>query len=220
MRNATRMTISTFGGLVGLMGMEHGLGEILQGNIKPNGLMILSWPDSAFFQILGGEPAMTIVPNMLVSGILATLVSLTYLAWVVWLIDYKHSGWVLTILSVLMLLFGGGIFPPIFGGLIAAVAANRRATSIWVGKLFSENVHLVLAKAWPWAFGLGILSWLAMIPGVPVLNYVFGVENTSLIFIILGCMFGFPGLAELAGIARDARGKTGMVGWISREAPQ
>ncbi|MHB0965566.1 MAG: hypothetical protein ACYC36_03840, partial [Bellilinea sp.] len=150
MRNATRMTISTFGGLVGLMGMEHGLGEILQGNIKPDGLMILSWPDSAFFQILGGEPAMTIVPNMLVSGILATLVSLTYLAWVVWLIDYKHSGWVLTILSVLMLLFGGGIFPPIFGGLIAAVAANRRATSIWVGKLFSENVHLVLAKAWPW----------------------------------------------------------------------
>ena len=220
MRYATHMTISTFGGLVGLMGMEHGLGEILQGNIKPSGLMILSWPDSAFFQILGGEPAMTIVPNMLISGILAALVSLTYLTWVVCLIDHKHSGRVLTILSVLMLLLGGGIFPPIFGGLIAAVAAYSRAASVRVGKLFTDNARLVLANAWPWAFGLGVLSWLAMFPGVPVLSYVFGVENTSLIFIILACMFGFPGLAELAGIARDARGKTGKVGWILRETTQ
>ena len=71
MRNATKVTVSIFGALAGLMGIEHGIGETLQGNIAPDGLMILSWPGSELFHILTGEPAMTIVPNLLVTGILA-----------------------------------------------------------------------------------------------------------------------------------------------------
>jgi hypothetical protein len=76
MRNATRVTVSTFGALAALAGLEHGIGEILQGTIAPDGLMILSWPKSALFRILGGEPAMAIVPNLLVSGFLTVLFSL------------------------------------------------------------------------------------------------------------------------------------------------
>ena len=63
MRKATRVMISTFGALVGLIGIEHGSGEVLQGNLAPSGIMILSWPESAFFHVLGGEPALTILPN-------------------------------------------------------------------------------------------------------------------------------------------------------------
>ena len=48
MRNATRATVSTLGVIMGLGGIEHGIGEILQGNIAPKGLAILSWPDSPF----------------------------------------------------------------------------------------------------------------------------------------------------------------------------
>lgn len=46
MRNATRVTVSTFGALAGLAGIEHGIEEILQGNIAPGGFVIKSWGES------------------------------------------------------------------------------------------------------------------------------------------------------------------------------
>ena len=69
--NATRVTVSTFGTLTGLAGIEHGIGEVLQGNSTPKAFVILSWPGSEAFRILAGEPAMTIVPNLLATGIVA-----------------------------------------------------------------------------------------------------------------------------------------------------
>lgn len=55
MGNATRVTVSTFGALAGLAGIEHGIGEVLQGNVAPDGVTISSWPDSEVFDILNGE---------------------------------------------------------------------------------------------------------------------------------------------------------------------
>ena len=57
MKNATRVFASTFGAIFALAGIEHGIGEIFQGNVAPSGIMILSWPELAFFRSLGGEPA-------------------------------------------------------------------------------------------------------------------------------------------------------------------
>ena len=37
---ATRIYASTLGILVGLAGVEHGILECLQGNVKPNGIMV------------------------------------------------------------------------------------------------------------------------------------------------------------------------------------
>ncbi len=48
MKSARRLVISTLGGLVGLAGIEHGIGEILQGSTAPAGLFILSWPEAPF----------------------------------------------------------------------------------------------------------------------------------------------------------------------------
>ena len=67
MRNATREITATLGALMGVAGIEHGIGEILQGSITAPGIVFPSWPRSPFFRIVGGEPAMTIVPNMLVT---------------------------------------------------------------------------------------------------------------------------------------------------------
>lgn len=72
MQNATKVTVSTFGLLAGLAGIEHGIGEILQGNVAPEGIVIASWPDSEAFRILAGEPAMTIVPIGIILGLTAT----------------------------------------------------------------------------------------------------------------------------------------------------
>ena len=127
MTNATRVTVTTFGTLAGLAGIEHGIGEVLQGNVAPNGVMILSWPEAEAFDLLSGEPAMTIVPNLLVSGILAILVSLVFLMWATMFVQRKNGGLILILLSGIMLLVGGGLGPPIFGLIVGAVATRINA---------------------------------------------------------------------------------------------
>lgn len=205
MKSAIRILISTFGGLTGFMGIEHGLGEVLQGNVASDGLMIQSWPYSDFFSILAGEPAMTVLPNMRVTGILAIFFSLVYLIWAVWFVQRKHGGLVLILLTVPMLLFGGGIFPPILGSIIGAAATRINVPLTWWSRHFSNGLGHVMGNLWPWLFGACLFSWLSMFPGVPVLYYFWGVENDGLIFTIIGCMFGFLITAGIAGFARDVQ---------------
>ncbi len=71
MNKATRTLYLTLGILAGIMGIEHGIGETLEGYRPTESVFILSWPDSSFFEIMAGEPAMTIIPNYLVTGLLA-----------------------------------------------------------------------------------------------------------------------------------------------------
>ncbi len=42
--------VATLGTLAGLAGVEHGIGEILQGNVAPEGLAIIAWPGSELFR--------------------------------------------------------------------------------------------------------------------------------------------------------------------------
>jgi hypothetical protein len=209
MRSATSVLISTFGGLVGLIGIEHGLGEILQGNQAPSGMMFPSWPESPFFRVLAGEPAMTIIPNLLITGILATLVSLIYLAWAVLFVQRRHGGLVLILLSIPMLLLGSGIFPPLLGLLIGVAATRIDAPLNWWRNTFSPGTRHFLGTLWPWFFGACLFSWLSMFPGVAILSYFFGVNNVNLIFSLLVCMFGFLTLASISGFARDSQRQVG-----------
>lgn len=188
-----------------LAGLEHGIGEVLQGNIAPSGIMILSWPESAFFSSLGGEPAMTVVPNLLITGILAILVSLILLVWATLFVQRKHGGLIMILLCIAMLLVGGGIFPPILGILIGAVATRINSSTASPKALQSIGFRSFLAKLWPWSYAAGIIAWLAMLPGVPMLSYFFRVDNPALILIILFCAFGFLLLTVFTGFAHDSQ---------------
>ena len=119
------MTVSTFGALAGLAGVEHSIGELLQGNTAPERVIILSWPESEWFSILAGEPAMTLVPSLLMTGILAILVSLVFLAWAAMFAQRKHGGLVLIQLSALMLIVGGGFGPPILKVIVGIAATGK-----------------------------------------------------------------------------------------------
>ena len=214
MRNATRGLVSTFGGFVGLMGVEHGIGGVLQGSRPPTGLIILSWPDSAFFSILGGEPALTIIPNLLITGLLAILVSLIFAVWAVLFVQCKHGGRVLILLSIPMLLFGAGLFPPVLGVLIGSAATRLHAPLTWWQRRLPTGLRGFLMAVWPCSFGACLAAWLGMFPGVPVLNYFFGVHDESLIFILLYCMFGCLFLTGVAGFARDTAGREGSTSGV------
>jgi hypothetical protein len=185
---ATRIVVSAFGILAALAGIEHGVGDILQGPVRPSSVIIESWPDTAGFEILSGEPAMTLVPNMAFTGVLAMIAALAVGVWAVWFIQRPHGGLILIGLSVLLLLVGGGFGPPMVAGIIGVAATGigkQRRTE--PGSLGSA-----LARAWPWLLGAGLVGYLGLVPGMVVVSRMTGFDDP---YLVSGLMFvAFAGL--------------------------
>jgi len=125
--NKLKVAASALGIFAGIGGPVHGPGEILQGNVAPSNIVFQAWPS---LRALNGEPAMTIIPNLLVTGILAIIVGVLLSVWSAKFVSRKHSGLVMILLSIALLLVGGGLIPPLFGitaGVVATVFNYKRA---------------------------------------------------------------------------------------------
>jgi hypothetical protein len=199
MKSAANRYLSTFSAVMALAGLEHGIGEVLQGSAAPEGLFILSWPDAPFFKVLGGEPALTVIPNLLAAGSLTLLVSLALLVWSLGFAHRKRAGLVVFLLSFALLLVGGGIFPPILGMLLGAACARRPR----LGQEALTPLQRSLARLWPAAYRVCLASWLALLPGIPILAYSFGMEHDGLTIAVTLCALGSLALAGAAAFARD-----------------
>jgi hypothetical protein len=122
--NSTRIVASTVGVYGGLLGMEHGIGEMLQGNVAPGGILINAIGPQAKSVWQGREPALTIIPSFFVTGVLAIIVSLIVILWAAAFVQRKHGGLVLILLSILQFLVSGGLAPiPMI--IIAGAVATR-----------------------------------------------------------------------------------------------
>lgn len=178
--NATRVTVSTFGAIAAMAGVEHGIGELLQGNVAPGGLVFESWAGSDLFRILAGEPALTLVPNLLVSGLLTILFSLTLLFWAVWFVEREHAGLVIIGLSLVLFLVGGGFGPPLLGIIVGATATRVCAPLPWWRARLAGRRQSFLATLWPWAFAAAVVAWLSIFPGTVLVDYLFGLSGQEL----------------------------------------
>jgi hypothetical protein len=196
---ATRISVSTFGVLAALAGIEHGVGEMLQGPVRPDSWLIESWAGSNAFEILGGEPALTIVPNLLATGLLAVAASIALGVWSVGFAHCRHGGLILVLLSVLLLFVGGGFGPPLIG-IILGVAAARIGLA---GRRGPGGVSRALARAWPWLLAAGVLGYLSLVPGAIVLDLLTEADLTALVATLPVLAFGFLILALVAARARD-----------------
>jgi hypothetical protein len=149
MRKATKTAAAWFGITAGLAGIEHGYFEILQGNTRPDGMVIASiGPPCVAEEIWNAcEPAMTILPNFLITGILAVIFGLMITVWSAAFIQRKNGGAVLILLSIALLLFGGGFFPPIIGvvGGFAGLKINKPIVVRSPGLITQ-----FAARLWPW----------------------------------------------------------------------
>lgn len=149
MRKAIRIVAATFGCLAGLSGMEHGITEMMQGAIRPGSWMFASMgapcvPEETWHAC---EPAMTVLPDLLVAGVLTVILSLLVIIWSAAFIQRKFGGGVLILLSIVMLLVGGGFFPPLIGiaGGLAGTAIDKP-----LGKKTPGRLSHLGAKLWPW----------------------------------------------------------------------
>jgi hypothetical protein len=177
--SAAKATAVIFGVLAGLGGLTHGIGEVLQGNVKPDGIIINSWTQGPIATNMGGEPAMTIVPNLLATGILTILVSLAVLIWAAFIRD-KNGGRILLLLSIIMLLVGGGFGPPLIGILAGLAGAGIGAPLTWWRKRLSRSIRAWLAALWPWIFGLTVVNGVFLVIGSVILVFFFDLNNPDL----------------------------------------
>ena len=193
MNKTTRLVASIFGAYVGIVGIEHGLGEITQGNILvPTGTRFMAWPNSPLFRILGGEPAMTFIPNLLLSGILAIAVSLVIVAWSLGFVQRKFGSPILILFCILQLLVGGGYAPPTLGLITALGALMIHMPVKWLNAHLPLFIRRGASRLWPWIFGICLLIWFYLFPGSIILAFLFGLADSQLII-----PFSFPAIGFL-----------------------
>jgi hypothetical protein len=210
--NAARAIASIVGALAGLGGLTHGIGEVLQGNIAPSGFAINSWTTGPIATSMGGDPGMTIVPNLLLTGILCIIVSLIAIVWALVLVNRKNGGIILVSLSIAMLLVGGGFAPPILCVLagIAGMGINARH-NLWE-KYVPGNVRRALAGSWPLVFGICVANGVFLVIGSYILVFFLGFNMPevfvySFFFAILLVI-----LSAITGVAYDiSAGRQGTV---------
>lgn len=178
--SAARIVASLFGTLAGVGGMTHGVGEVLQGNVRPEGLAINSWAQGPIATNMGGEPGITIVPNLLLTGMLTLLVSLATVVWALFFVQKKHGGRVLIGLSTLMLLVGGGIGPPLLG-ILAGVAGTQINSQLsgWRNRL-PPTARGFFKAVWPLLFIIASLSGSFLVVGSLILIFFVGLDNAAL----------------------------------------
>lgn len=156
MRKATRIVASALGMFAGFGGPEHGVFEMLQGHIRPDGLFIAAMAPPCNPEEVWNlcEPAMTVVPSFLVTGILATVLGLITMIWAAAFVQRKRGAVVLILLSIALLLFGGGLFPPVIGIIAGAVGGRINAPLTRQ----PTRVSRFLARLWPWAL-VSFFAW-------------------------------------------------------------
>jgi MFS family permease len=207
MRKATRISATVLGLTAGVAGIEHGIFEVLQGNVKPEGLMISSIgppcvPELSWNQC---EPAMTVIPSFLITGILAVIFGLIVTVWSAFFVHRKRGGLILILLCVPMLLFGGGIFPPIIGVIAGALGTRiHKPLKPRESRLTSGLVRF-LAVLWPWALGI----YAAWVLGQWVIGHFFNDWLLANGYLIIIMVLGPLLLTGPAAYARDLRRATG-----------
>ena len=99
-----------------------------------------------------------------------------------------------------MLLFGGGIFPPILGALIGAgaIICQRKHNP-----QLTTGIRWWFGKTWHWFFTACCIAWLAIFPGVAILAYFFGVDNAKVTLAIILTAFTLLFLTFWSSIQHD-----------------
>jgi hypothetical protein len=205
--SAIKRVASTFGVLVGLAGIEHGIFEILQGNVIPEGIMIDAIGPSQRLWEYSSETALTIIPNMLLSGILAVIFGLAVTIWAAYFIDKKYGARVFMLLSIILWLVGGG-FAPVLMAVFAFLAASRidRPLNWWRSHL-SDSLMGFLSKLWPYSIIVYVLSFVIGVEiaifGYPLL-WVFSADVTyGIQWALAYIMVALWPLTLLSAIAHD-----------------
>lgn len=204
---ATRTVASTFGILVGLAGIDHGIFEILQGNTPTNNIVIAAIGSAQRFWEYGEETALTIVPNFLLTGILAVFFGILVIVWSIAFIDRRYGSAVFFLLGGILFLVGGG-FAPIFTTVLASLVTTgiKGPLKLW-RMILPGFLRKFLAKFWlATLIAFVILFFVSVeiaIFGWPLTVFYDAATTFDILNKLSFIMLGFMLLAPITGFAHD-----------------
>lgn len=197
--NGTRIVVAAFGILCGLTGLIAGCFEVRQGNIAPSGFVISAVgpnysmaDDFTYF-------AVTIIPNLFITGILAIAVSCLVIIWSVRFTHKKNGVPVLLGLSITQMLVGGGWVIDL--AIMTCILATRidRPLNWWRAHL-PTKLRLWLAKLLPSSLVVYTIISFSMlfltILGVNDVTYLKPMEILAAAMFIPILLMIFGGLAH------------------------
>lgn len=201
--SARRVVASVLGIAAGIAGIEHGVFEVLQGNVRPTGVVIASIgppcvPEEAWNAC---EPAMTIVPNLLATGIVDIILGLLVTVWSAAFVQRKHGGMILILLSIALLLFGGGFFPPVISIVAGVVGTQVSSCLTWWRARRSRGAVRLLSSLWPWV----LIVFLLWVVGQWVIGYLANEWLMRKGYLIFVFVLGPLVLSPFAALAHDTR---------------
>lgn len=180
---ARRITTIILGFALAMGGIHHGFFEILQGNTPTNGMFIESIGPDHRMWLHGNDPAVTLIPNFLYTGMASVVTGILIIFWTIFFIDKKHGPSIFLLLFILLTLTGGGIGHIPFFILSWAYATNTRSDLNWWKKNLPEKWKRNLAKVW---LPVTILSALFFITGleISVFGFVPGTSDPEIILTV------------------------------------
>jgi hypothetical protein len=201
MIKAARLTASALGIAAGLLGVEHGVFEALQGNLRTGGVVINAFgPSCQPAEVWHGcEPAMTLIPNYVMTGLCAILVGAVVAYWAGFQIARKHGGEILIFLNGVLLLVGGGLAPVMVGIIAGILGARIDKQHTWWKNHIGKEMNRFLAKAWLW-FLIPLLIWM---PGEWILGIFFNDFLIRLGFLPTVAVLAFIFFSSVCAISFD-----------------
>jgi hypothetical protein len=158
-----------------------------------------SWPHVAAFDPLDGEPAMSLIPDLLISGVFSVLVALVLGAVALRYADRPHSGYLLLGVSLVLLLVGGGFGPPLLGALTGLLATRTDSPPTRT----PGPAARLSARSWPWPLVVAVGCFLGLVPGTPLLYAATGSSFPTLVGLLTVGAFVATALAMWTARARD-----------------
>lgn len=145
-----RIAVTLLGLYTGILGILHGIFELQQGSVAPSGI---------FFNAIGTPceaeniwhacfPAITFIPNLMVSGILSIIFSTLALIWVLFFIEHRRGGSILILTSLCMICVGAGILPPMYGVFAGLTARQMHSELHWWKERQEKSIIRFLKRAW------------------------------------------------------------------------
>jgi len=113
MNNSVKISLIIVGLYECILSLLHGIFEMLQGFTSTNGIFIyaISKINQGKEMWHGNFPAITILPNFLITGFCSILLSVLIFLYLFTRKNTKYNIYILIGLSILLLLFGGGFVP-------------------------------------------------------------------------------------------------------------
>lgn len=207
--NATRITATTIGVFFGLLsGMNHGLFELLQGNRPTDGFVIDAIGEAQRFWPLGGEPAFTLIPNFMITGIASMIVGVAIIIWSIRFLPTRHGRTVFLGLFILSFLVGGGIGQVAFFIPAWAFATRMGKPLTWWRKVLPRSTWSLLSRLWIIVL---VLATIVMLVGleIAIFGFVPGmtdperIQSAGLIVVLISAILYV--VAFVAGFGHELR---------------